>query len=98
VLREQSGKEPLSGIKNFGPDTDKNYAYEGMLYLTGLLQYKYGTRDNPGRRAELLGESKRTIAKIFGLGRSTKNKPGPLLEHARQLYDKINIELNETDE
>jgi uncharacterized protein (DUF2225 family) len=97
VFREQSGKEPLSGIKNFGPDTDKNYGYEGVLYLTGLLQYKYGIRDG-SRRPDLLGESKRTIAKIFGLGKSTKSKPGPLLEHARQLYDNINIELNETDE
>jgi uncharacterized protein (DUF2225 family) len=97
VLSEQSGKEPLSGIKNFGPDTDKNYGYEGMLYLAGLLQYKYGIQDT-GRRAELLGEAKRTIAKIFGLGKSTKSKPGPLLEHARQLYDNINTELNETDE
>ncbi|MDR0389841.1 MAG: DUF2225 domain-containing protein [Spirochaetaceae bacterium] len=97
VLREQSGKEPLSGIKNFGPDTDKNYGYEGVLYLAGLLQYKYGIRDTE-RRADLLGEAKRTIAKIFGLGKSTKSKPGPLLEHARQLYDNINIELNETDE
>ncbi|MDR1211150.1 MAG: DUF2225 domain-containing protein [Spirochaetaceae bacterium] len=97
VFREQSGKEPLSGIKNFGPDTDKNYGYEGVLYLTGLLQYKYGLRDT-GSRADLLGESKRTIAKIFGLGKSTKNKPGPLLEHARRLYDDINVELNETDE
>jgi uncharacterized protein (DUF2225 family) len=97
VFREQSGKEPLSGIKNFGPDTDKNYGYEGVLYLTGLLQYKYGVRDT-GSRADLLGESKRTIAKIFGLGRSTKSKPGPLLEHARRLYDNINVELNESDE
>jgi uncharacterized protein (DUF2225 family) len=98
VLREQSGKEPLSGIKNFGPDTDKNYGYEGMLYLTGLLQFKYGARDDTAKRAEFLGEAKRTIAKIFGLGKSTKSKPGPLLEHARQLYDNINTELDETDE
>ncbi|MDL2229225.1 DUF2225 domain-containing protein [Treponema sp. OttesenSCG-928-L16] len=98
VKKEQSGKETLSGIKNFGPDIDKNYAYEGALYLTALLQLKYGPRSDTALRAELLGEAKRTIAKIFGLGKSSKSKPGPLLEHARNLYDNINKELNETDE
>jgi uncharacterized protein (DUF2225 family) len=97
IKREQSGQETLSGIKFFGPDTDKNYAYEGALYLSGLLQLKYGVQDSSGRAASL-EEAKRTIAKIFGLGRSSKSKPGPLLEHARNLYDAINRELNETDE
>jgi uncharacterized protein (DUF2225 family) len=98
IRREQSGEEPLSGINNFGPDTDKNYAYEGALYLSGLLRLRYGPRNDPRTRAESLGEAKRTIAKIFGLGKSSKSKPGPLLEHARNLYDNINRELNETDD
>jgi uncharacterized protein (DUF2225 family) len=98
IKREQSGKETLSAMKAFGPDTDKNYAYEGALYLSALLKLKYGPADDPSRRADSLGEAKRTIAKIFGLGRSSKSKPGPLLEHARNLYDNINKELNETDE
>jgi uncharacterized protein (DUF2225 family) len=98
IVREQSGKENLSGIKIFGPDTDKNYAYEGVLYLSALLKMKYGPRDDIERRAQSLGEAKRTIAKIFGLGKSSKTKPGPLLERARELYDNINKELNETDE
>jgi len=98
IFKEQSGKETLSGIKYFGPDTDKNYAYEGALYLSGLLLFKYGQRENPELRVESLGSAKRTIAKMFGLGKSSKSKPGPLLEHARELYDNINKELNETDE
>jgi uncharacterized protein (DUF2225 family) len=97
IKREQEGKEALSGIKNFGPDTDKNYSYEGALYLSALLKLKYGPED-PAQRAEALKEAKRTIAKIFGLGKSSKSKPGPLLEHARNLYDNLNKELNETDE
>jgi uncharacterized protein (DUF2225 family) len=98
INREQTGKENLSGIKIFGPDTDKNYAYEGALYLSALLKLKYGPRDDPSQRAAALSEAKRTIAKIFGLGKSSKAKPGPLLERARELYDNINKELNETDE
>lgn len=98
ILKEQSGKETLSGIKNFGPDTDKNYSYEGALYLSALLRLKYGQRSSPEARIEALHNSKRTIAKMFGLGKSSKNKPGPLLEHARELYDNINKELNESDD
>ncbi|MDR1411046.1 MAG: DUF2225 domain-containing protein [Spirochaetaceae bacterium] len=96
--KEQTGKEPISGVKSLGPDTDKNYGYEGALYLTGLLKLRYGSRDEGDARREALGEVKRTIAKIFGLGKSSKNKPGPLLEHARNLYDNINKELNESDD
>jgi uncharacterized protein (DUF2225 family) len=97
IRREQKGKETLSGLKIFGPDTDKNYAYEGALYLASLLKYKYGFRDDPHLRAAALDEAKRTIARIFGIGKSSKSKPGPLLEHARDLYDRIGKELNEID-
>jgi uncharacterized protein (DUF2225 family) len=98
LRKEQGGKETLSGLKSFGPDTDKNYAYEGALYLTGLLKLRYGAKDEGDARKEALEDVKRTIAKIFGLGKSSKNKPGPLLEHARNLYDNINKELNESDD
>jgi uncharacterized protein (DUF2225 family) len=97
VRREQSGKETISALKNFGPDTDKNYGYEGALYLSCLLRFKYGPHDDPVRRVQSLEESKRTIARIFGIGKSSKAKPGPLLEHARNLYDDINKELKESD-
>ena len=38
------------------------------------------------------------LAKMFGLGKSSKSKPGPILEHARNLYDALKVELNETDD
>jgi hypothetical protein len=97
IRREQTGIETLSGLKIFGPDTDKNYGYEGALYLTALLKFKYSFMENPGLRAPALDEAKRTIARIFGVGKSSKSKPGPLLEHARNLYERIGKELNETD-
>ena len=97
IIREQRGKETLSGIKMFGPDADKNYGFEGALYLSSLLRFKYSYLDNPTIRNPALGEAKRTIAKIFGVGKSSKAKPGPLLEHARYLYERISEELNESD-
>ena len=97
IRKEQGGKETLSGLKIFGPDTDKNYGYEGALYLTALLRFKYSNLDNHALRVNDLEEAKRTIARIFGIGKSTRSKPGPLLEHARELYGNISKELNETD-
>ncbi|MCL2233429.1 MAG: DUF2225 domain-containing protein [Treponema sp.] len=97
IRREQNGKEALSAMKMFGPDTDKNYGYEGALYLSALLKYKYGFLENAELRTKALGEAKRTISRIFGVGKSSKAKPGPLLEHARNLYENISKELNEFD-
>jgi len=97
IRREQRGIETLSALKNFGPDTDKNYSYEGALYMTALLRYKYSFKDNPELRKKALEEAKRTIARIFGVGKSSKAKPGPLLEHAKNLYETISKELNEVD-
>lgn len=97
IRREQNGKEEISALKNCGPDTDKNYAYEGILYLSAILQVKYGQMNDRPRRIAALEESKRTIARMFGVGKASKEKPGPLLEHARNLYMMINKELNETD-
>jgi len=94
LSREQSGKETLSGIKAFGPDTDKNYSYEGMLYMCAYLRYKFGPAHNDEERKTSLEDARRTIAKLFGMGKSSKDKPGAFLEIARKLYDTINKELS----
>ncbi|MCL2211160.1 MAG: DUF2225 domain-containing protein [Treponema sp.] len=98
LSREQSGRETLSGIKIFGPDTDKNYSYEGMLYMCAFLRYKYGPAHDEAERKLTLEEARRTIAKLFGMGKSSKDKPGAFLEHARKLYDTINAELSENEQ
>jgi uncharacterized protein (DUF2225 family) len=98
LAKETAGKETLSGLTAFGPDTDKNYGYDGMLYMRAILEYKYGSQKDPRQRYELLSDSKRTIAKLFGLGKSSKSKPGPLLEHGKNLYDNLGKELQDFDE
>jgi uncharacterized protein (DUF2225 family) len=97
IRLEQSGKETLSGMKSFGPDTDKNYSYEGVLYLCAYLRYKFGPQHDPEERKFALEDARRTIAKMFGMGKSSRDKPGPLLDRARQIYDTINKELTEAD-
>lgn len=98
VERETKGSERFSLQKWLGPDNDKNYGYEGVLYLEGVLELKYGPRNDEARRAAALESSKRNIAKMFGLGKSSKSKPGPLLDKARELYDVLKAELKQDDE
>jgi uncharacterized protein (DUF2225 family) len=91
--REQTGKETLSDLKMFGPDTDKNYSYEGMLYLCAYLRYKFGPAKDAAERTTSLEDARRTIAKLFGMGKKSKDKPGAFLDHARTIYDAINADL-----
>ncbi len=98
VELETAGKEIVSNLRFFGPDLDKNYGFDGVLYIVALLEYKYGSKSDPEKRKELLATQRRSLAKMFGLGKSSKNKPGPLLEHARDLYNSIVAELGEEEE
>jgi uncharacterized protein len=98
VELEQKGKEQLTTVKWLGPDTDKNYGFEGVLYLSATLELKYGPRSDEAKRAETLDAAKRTIAKMFGLGRKSKARPGPLVDKVRALYDALKAELHQDEE
>jgi uncharacterized protein (DUF2225 family) len=98
VEHEQKGTERLSTVKWLGPDTDKSYGFEGVLYVASILELKFGPKEDPAVREESLRAAKRSIAKMFGLGRSSKNKPGPLLDKARDLYELLKTELQQDDE
>ena len=97
LLNETGRIETIASVSNFGPDIDKNYGYDGVIYLTGLLEYKYGQKEDMLLRYKKLDSNKRAIARIFGLGKSSKEKPGPLLENARNLYDSLTAELKDAN-
>jgi uncharacterized protein (DUF2225 family) len=97
LYREQKQTETMSGLKSFGPDIDKNYSYEGMLYLCAYLRYKYGPAEGSDDRRASLEEARRTVAKLFGMGRKSKDKPGAFLDMARKVYTAINEELGVND-
>ncbi|HPY53841.1 MAG TPA: DUF2225 domain-containing protein, partial [Treponemataceae bacterium] len=95
LLYEMNKTEEITGIKSFGPDIDKNYGYDGVIYLSGLLELKYGQTEDPILRLKKIDEYKRAIARVFGLGKSSKEKPGPLLELSRELYDTFSAILKD---
>lgn len=95
VEGEQDGSQPLSGAKTLGPDIDKNYGYDGVLYLTGLLELEYGPRSDPEKRKSALTRAKRSVARIFGMGKASKDKPAAILDNARDVYEAISKELDD---
>ena len=95
---EMARTESLSVMANLGPDTDKNYGYGGLIYELGLLEFKYGQTEDMQQRLKKLDEYKRAIARGFGLGKSSKAKPGPLLEKSRELYTQISKVLADAND
>ena len=87
----QTGGEPADAAGNMGPDTDKNWGYEGILYITAVLTVKIGSREKElTKRIENFERCKRYLSRLFGIGKTSKSKPGELLDKTRDLYDKIN--------
>lgn len=94
---EQNGKQSLGGCPNLGPDQDKNYGYDGVIYLAGYLEYNFGPDVDQATRRARLEKSKRAVARIFGMGKASKNKPQAILDNARELYNQINETLGILD-
>ena len=93
IDNEQSGTESIGTVPHLGPDLDKNYGYDGVLYLAAYLELQYGPREDDEKRIASLKSARRTVARLFGLGRATRDKPTALLDLARELYDTIGVEL-----
>ncbi len=92
---EQDGVEPFANVGHMGPDIDQNYGFDGVIYLTSYLEYRYGQRSNPELRIKHLIERRSTIARVVGMGKSSRAKPTAILEFARDLHKKIKDELDE---
>ena len=92
----QSGEESLDAIGNMGPDTDKNWGYDGLLYLTAILTVKIGSKDpDINKRIENFNKCKKYLSRLFGIGKTSKSKPSELLDMTKDLFDKINEGLEE---
>jgi len=92
----QTGAEPADAAGHMGPDIDKNWGYEGILYVSAVLTVKYGTTEkDPTKRIANFNISKRYLSRLFGGGKSSKNTPTELLDKTRLLYDKINAMLEQ---
>lgn len=88
-----TGSEDLGAIGSCGPDFDKDYGYDGVVYVSTWLNVHYGDKTDSLERERTLKKSKTNISKVFGFGISSKEKPSVLLGVARDIYDLIETEL-----
>jgi len=92
IEKETKGKERIEGTI-LGPDTDYNFAFEGLLYVNAILQLNHGQKSNPDLRIESLKNANQAIARMFGFGKSSKDKPSKLLDKARDLFNLVREEI-----
>ena len=84
--KEQTGGESLGNVAYLGPDLEKNYGYDGVLYLTGFLEYKYGPQKDPMKRIEHLDRARKIISRVHGMGRASKSTPSVILDKAKDMH------------
>lgn len=95
----QSGKEQVEDAGRIGPDTDKDWGYEGLQYTVASLVVKIGVHEKDKvKRMEVFEKNKRYLSRMFGSGKSDKSKPSDLIEKTRSLYEKMNELLSQWTE
>ncbi len=98
IVAEKDGREFYEDISHFGPDIDHNNGFDGVLFLSGLLEYKYGPKDNVNLRIKSLKNAKITVSRIVGMGKSSRSKTSNFVENARELHTWIKDELKKLEE
>ena len=94
----QSGKEPMDSVSYMlGPDTDHNWGYEGVLYLNSyLLKKKVNLATNSKEdKIQELEKAKKYLSKVYGTGRSNRDKPSPIVDMSKDLFDDLSGTLKE---
>lgn len=96
LANQSNASEPLDYCPWLGPDTDVNYGYDGFLYVSAVLKYKMSIyMEDPFQKVKVFESTKRILSKVFGIGRKAREKPEVLLNMARDMYDKIGVEMDE---
>ncbi len=91
----EKGEEDYRDMKTYGPDTDRDYGFDGFVYMNAWLQFHYGEIQERELREKALMKIRSTLSRVFGFGKSTKEKPSALLWQARDTFDLVEQELKE---
>lgn len=93
--RQMKNIEPFDGFVWMGPDVDTNFGYDGMLYITAVLTLKNLDLFSREEQIYKIGRTKIVLSKIFGIGKSNKEKPKALVSQSKNLYMTANNILKE---
>ena len=91
--QEETKNKTLPDDFPLGPDAYKDFGFEGVLYITSILELNWGPRGDPIVREQRLQDAKKRLSQIFGLGKSSKQKPSALLKYSQWLFNLINKEV-----
>lgn len=84
--RQMKNIEAFDGFVWMGPDVDTNFGYDGMLYITAVLTLKNLDLFSRQEQINKIGHTKIVLSKIFGIGKSNKEKPKALVSQSKNLY------------
>ncbi len=92
-------KSKFIEINYHGPDIDYDYGYKAFMYIFIYLSFEFVDTVSPlEEKIKVLNRNKITLAKIFGLGRSSKKNPSPFLENSRAFYEVLKNKIEELAE
>jgi len=95
ILNQSKAVEPMENIRALGPDTDKDFGYDGVLYVSAVLKFKNSHLiEDPYKKLKSYEEIKKILSKVFGIGKKAKEKPEVLLLFAKDIYEKIGEETD----
>lgn len=83
------GDEPQEQFMSIlGPDTDKNWGFDGVIYINSYLVFKRIERLSLEKEAKIkmLDEARRNLGRLYGYGRYSADRPSPIVNLARDLY------------
>ncbi len=93
ILNQSKAIEPMENVRSLGPDSDKNFGYDGVLYVSAVLKFKNSHLiEDPYEKLKTYEDIKRILSKVFGIGKKAKDKPEVLLNFAKDIYEKIGEE------
>ncbi len=87
-----SGAEPIEEFSHLlGPDTDKNWSFEGLIYLSSYLRYKCLQYRQTDRKEKIqsLTIARANVSRLHDYGRASHSRPALLVEFSRSLFDKL---------
>ena len=96
----QNGQEPIEAEMGIlGPDLDRAWGYDGVIYVNAYLTKKYvnAITEDPSARKTMLERSKRYLSKLYGSGKSSRSKPSALVDMSKDLYDEIGKMIEDLD-
>ena len=86
LTKQFAHEEPFDGFVWMGPDVDTNFGYDGLLYMIAYLSIKHINLLTPEEQIIKIGNVKRVLSRIFGVGKSTRDKPQVLVFNSKNLY------------